>query len=367
MSAPVTVFIVRHGEREDEAAIHRGLPVRHTLDPALTATGYEQAHCAFESIFAGLRKEGRKRKIGVFCSPTRRTIGTALMMSSASVQVPGNRKIIEWGFQDAAAADAQAIPIVVLNGLCTCAKQIERLGGSENVVRAGLLPCAAFPDNDGSFDAPCIQHIQEMQDQAAEKAMKREGRITVQFCKIPEPSSSAAAVMSVVPMTPLLTVLEIGGAKPPNVLTPTQTINPGPDASQDSIPGAPERQTNRAGITISKQCTDLGPRTPEHQIIRQGGVGFQETLNRAVSMAQEEECDTIIVVSHREGIRSLTDRCGENRDLLHISYCCIGSFTATPTESGSIYKWDFYGVSGYKDFDERSIPPITDNQEYETT
>ena len=98
----VDLFIVRHGERADEAVsrayvqylekipkekqkhVMPMLPI-DSIDPQLTAKGHLQAYQSFSQLLPAL--EGRK--VAVFCSPLRRAVGTALMMGS----VAANRKV----------------------------------------------------------------------------------------------------------------------------------------------------------------------------------------------------------------------------------------------------------------------------------
>jgi hypothetical protein len=113
----VTVLLLlRHGEREDEAVQrHRSVEERRrtalmpnelqsaemvdTLDPPLTALGYEQAMEAWRNIICAIMQQQhhykqsdpgqdhsqpkRRAQVTLVCSPLRRCIGTAMMIVSA--------------------------------------------------------------------------------------------------------------------------------------------------------------------------------------------------------------------------------------------------------------------------------------------
>jgi broad specificity phosphatase PhoE len=93
-SKQVTVLLLRHGEQEDEAmkkAMSMEERKRYSLLPfsirreysmaSLTRNRYEQASVAWKNILSSLQQRGTKTNLSAVCSPMRRCIGTALMVS----------------------------------------------------------------------------------------------------------------------------------------------------------------------------------------------------------------------------------------------------------------------------------------------
>lgn len=208
------VFVVRHGEREDEHArattpssCYRKMSKRDKMDPNLTPEGYGQALQAFENIVAAMMgaAQTQKRRVAVFTSPLRRSIGTAMMLSAAAATMSQSNSdsattsssyaglkfvlptsAVETkesnndGSDDADCSSNDShnnnnncrIPIVVHNGLSHCTALVARMGGSRNLIRAGMMPCAAMPCN--TIDHPENHILQESLGEIAAVAKSNE-------------------------------------------------------------------------------------------------------------------------------------------------------------------------------------------------
>mmetsp|Transcript_14778 Transcript_14778/g.19640 ORF Transcript_14778/g.19640 Transcript_14778/m.19640 type:complete len:751 (+) Transcript_14778:17-2269(+) len=190
----VTVYIIRHGERQDEADRKRKKQkvsppktYKEALDPPLTKEGHKQAMEAFQSISSAYEnqhcekiveasgggvKQGKKPyyKAFLFSSPLSRTIGTAMMSSFASSSVLdfslpvttndkcsySNEEIMENEMsvdKNHKPNDINAVEkddnikatsnIIVMNGLCDCAAAVHKIGGAAKAVSLSLIDCAA--------------------------------------------------------------------------------------------------------------------------------------------------------------------------------------------------------------------------------
>ena len=164
MSKRILVFVVRHGEREDEAAetssssskvLYRKRTREDKIDPTLTKEGRRQASTAFESILSALAS-AKVEKVSVFTSPLRRAIGTSMMISPSLAKVTrerinedgdgdsdgdysGIKFVLPTGINTDETTHPSNIPIVVYNGLCDCTAMVERLGGHKNLIRSNIL------------------------------------------------------------------------------------------------------------------------------------------------------------------------------------------------------------------------------------
>ena len=88
-----------------------------------------------------------------------------------------------------------------------------------------------------------------------------------------------------------------------------------------------------------------------------GPENFTKCLDRAVRIAKEDGCDTLIVVTHREGIYSLVQKWGLNGKRYDgHPYCCIGVFDAKLLDGKERCEWAFQGVAPYERFDKQNIP-----------
>ena len=309
----LTVFIMRHGERLDEA-LHRSghrIPPEIRVDPPLTAKGHLQAQEAFAQLNDALLNDGKKRKITVAVSPAKRTIGTSLMACTSGLR---RNEVLDWAFtsQDT----ENVIPMVVINGLSACASAIQKMGGAEPAIANGHLPCADVHDNtEESKTSPIAVELQKMQQtcQGLVHSQDKTRLDLVQYWKIQRGTS---CLMSMTPP-----------------LGPTK-FYPSSTSSSDS-----------ARTIVPRHCGQLGNET------------FLEALDRAVLLAGSENCDTLIVVAHREAVRDLADRWGTNGFDLprRLNYCCIASYKVKIYEDRSC-RWCFHGVADYQHFGIDNVP-----------
>jgi hypothetical protein len=196
----VEVFVVRHGEREDEVAMRafherkklgltQSMDPTDTLDPLLTARGHKQAQQSFSSLTSALEI----RKVAMFCSPLRRAIGTAMMVGA----VAPNKTL---SFPQPNRPDHKdntekesAIPITVLNSLGDFASSLSHHGGARTLVPMGALRCASMTRNNGSPSSPFVQALASM---PSHECAKDSRQLAVQFWARHENNGQYA------PMTP---------------------------------------------------------------------------------------------------------------------------------------------------------------------
>jgi hypothetical protein len=344
-SKSFTVFLVRHGERLDEALQRSSLKVSRALktDPPLTATGHQQAYNALTRLLLALEEEGTPRKIAVVTSPLRRTIGTSMMLAAAQQSVRARRdcgdSCLTFGFQpesnggsssapledNAHGAGIEPIPILILNGIGSAAAMCQRYGSADALVTAGRVHCGDMEANDGSVTSPLVKELQTMQevyrddlvwvdeDPEEEEDRTKTTLPSVQFCKIQGGSGQ------VVSISPPLSAKEMD-----QVCVP-------------ALPPAPSRI-----MPLSCQAAE-------------GLESFPDALDRAVRIADQEGCDTLIVTAHRESMNSLVQQWGLNGMAYHgHPHGGIGCFIATRFEGET--QWSFEGVAPYQEFDALWIP-----------
>lgn len=340
------------------------------IDPPLTPQGHFQAHLAFSNFSRALAEDGKRRKIAFFCSPTKRTIGTALMTSSATRILRERSDLFDLNFSiqqregneessdcnggidaptnldrdDCAAASndtvglcamecGEPIPITVLNGLSSCAARVNRCGGGDAATKEGHLPCADLAANNGSSYSPMSIELEKMRERCRQvlshtkNSTNNSSRVatdTVRFGKIDKKTGVW------LPMSAPVTALsfpELQHNKAPNNYTTLPLFN------EDAV-------------TFPGDCLD------------RGNEGFLEAVDRAVCLAYSKGCNTVVLVSHREGIRELLDRWGNNGFNVprRFSYCCIASFKAKVLQEKNTVRWCFHGVREYDDFDVTAVP-----------
>jgi hypothetical protein len=342
----VEVFVVRHGEREDEVAVRafkereekiwnaklraqkqvHGKTVRtfkqalklgliqsmeptDTLDPLLTARGHKQAQQSFSSLINAL--EGRK--VAMFCSPLRRVIGTAMMVGAVAPNKTLSFPQPNRPDQEDNTEKESAIPITVLNSLGDFASSISHHGGARTLVPMGALRCASMTRNNGSPSSPFVQALASMPSHECAKD-SRQG--AVQFWVRHENNGQYA------PMTPPFS---------PSDKRTKYTQNNEPFVYPDTI----------------RQKTKTKCPPPPNPIY---------AVDEAVRLTIERGCNVCVIVAHREAIRDMAEqKCDYFGDRLPTSYCCIGSFLAE-VEPGTAIHYSFHNVWDLERFGKRAIP-----------
>lgn len=231
----VTVFLVRHGESLDEVTVDEDdtdeeppppLRLAQKVDPPLSMNGHLQAAVVLTRFLKALvnkTPDDSVRKMAVFSAPFRSCTGTAIMMSCAGLHAQTK---LRWRYSTILAAESPtAIPIVVVNGLCNQAPEIDRLGGGKAVVNAGLLHCAAEPFNDARGKCPmmkvmahewkalCKDPVKEWKNERGIDEIRRV--IDVQYLRIDDPNDP----WSLKDMTPQVNLI-VGLVEPKRFLTP---------------------------------------------------------------------------------------------------------------------------------------------------
>jgi hypothetical protein len=317
----ILVFVVRHGEREDEAVMSRNDSCSQTahgkmtkqdrLDPKLTPEGHHQAFRAFENLLSAL-EFADVNKVAVFSSPLRRAIGTAMMLSTAMSTFRLNGKgdtkrhsVIQFVLPSTACNETREqsyydppkcipIPIVVENGLCNCTALVTRIGGNRSLVRGGLLSCAAMPQN--SVDHPRNHLLRETLIDIKATAMKSD---TIQEAvKEGQPQPSVQFWRSE-------EGLEISSSK--------------------FVPMAPpiSFDTNILENDDDANCSCPYDTSIPASFFTEG----QKSIDQVVGLSLVSGCDACIVSSHREEIKELYRyRCGYEHSKKDIPYCGIGVF-----------------------------------------
>jgi hypothetical protein len=357
----VTVLLLRHGEREDEAMKRAmsteerkrysllPLSVRRekSMDPALTRAGYEQANIAWKNILSALQRRELNSKVTIVCSPLRRCIGTALMMSPLSTSSKKSANLDWWSLYPLW-NDKKTVPILVMNGLCSCASAIERFGG--DVLRA----------IHAGYDIPCAVTANMSQNGCGtDNRFRTEVRQMMDFAK-----KSCDLYMLQFLGSQMYCCDRLSGKFSYHPLTePLPTLN-------DDLVSSPRRGRDQDAIPTVKQVHCSTP-PQDHQNC--DCRSFLCTLNRAVQLSAANTSDAgdivLIAVTHREGIRALVDHCKDAGEVVATPYCCIGSFTATvdtPVDIGHqgerhpTIQYAFHSVLPYSDFTVDYLRSITD-------
>eukprot|EP00536_Pseudo-nitzschia_multiseries_P000857 jgi/Psemu1/1980/gm1.1980_g len=377
-SRNIELFIIRHGERLDEA-IWRDFDSKHSnartqaqtrraatdsFDPLLTARGHRQAHDAFDRLTATLLSEdnGRsndtpRRRIAVFSSPLRRVVGTALMIGTVSIG--GNNHgddnnnnnnnnnnndndnnsdgTLEFPPVPGDDSDASgAIPVTILNDLANSAAAVFHNGGVEELVPNGFLRCASMESNDGSDASPFVRAIRAMPVTPQMDHRNRNhnhnrtnNNDTLHCCRPVRFWKRRRCENGPTHYSPL-----------------SEPIRPGmlgvaAGADGFSYPSTRGRyRRNRPAVPTRNPL--LG-------------------IDEAVRIASDRGCNVCIVVAHRETIRDLAaERCGRFGSL-KMPYGCIGSFAASvsvsvPVSSKERVRYRFHDVWPIERFCAHAIP-----------
>ena len=426
----VTVLLLRHGERKDEA-IQRDMSIEErkrnallpkdfeaidSLDPSLTELGYEQAGDAWRNIISAIihcqhqkrhkNEATRRAQITFVCSPLRRCIGTALMVVSAlpivnvdtvilnheiptlskyhTNKVDGNHVTKEKAMSTSTtlcrddtsfattntspSTPSRNVPILVLNGLATCAAAIFKFEGvTKTIQHYGYeIPCAVRVNQNGHL--PSIKNmfnvtIQSMMDVAKrpfQMTMKSQteqrssmSSLLVQYfgvtnytdgqpnCAMPMSSEITRQLtfrMTTDDNSTITNRISSDSHLDPNIHSTTTTdgvVPDDPDSVRTTSFSTPERERPD---TVMKYTTTSRKRIYEKDNYDESFMG---ALNQAVTIAlnnttnsdNDDDDDALdqylVVVTHREGIRSLIDHCTRKQNYIRTPYCCIGTFTAT--------------------------------------
>lgn len=317
MTSTFTVFLLRHGERLDEALARRQVPFPKSLkaDPPLTTDGYGQAMGSLRRLLEALEANGTSRKIAVFSSPMKRTIGTSVMLAAAA-RLP-EKSCLEFGLKESIHKTHDVIPIVVMNGLGSCAAFCRKHGGADVLAHGSHIRCGDMAANDGTMTSPFVKELQGMQEEYANEPFLDASTPTtkVQYCKLHGGSGHLVPLASPVSARTVL------------------------------VSAADNNHGQRQPRVFSQAC---------RQFEREG---FRKCIDRAVRIAKEDGCNTLIVVTHREGIYSLVKRWGLNgQEYRGHPYCCIGAFSAYLKDGEERCHWAFQGVTPYELFDKNRIP-----------
>jgi hypothetical protein len=143
--------VTKPGDDYDERP--RRLRLSEYIDPFMTQKGYHTAQEAFTSLMAAISQSTtEERRMACFSAPTKACTGTAYMIGCSNLNQYNN---LRWQLSTKKCLQAPcAIPIVVHNSLCTKDPKIDRCGGDQPVIDAGLLHCSASPWNDARQKCP---------------------------------------------------------------------------------------------------------------------------------------------------------------------------------------------------------------------
>ena len=323
---PVSLFVLRHGEREDEALhnkfieeakqrlnrsgisahheviqnlvnarVHQLSPPVDTLDPLLTVDGHAQA----QDSWAALADAICGHKVAVFTSPLRRAIGTAMMVGGAVSSTN-----IKWSRPDSTTSRKSEIAITVLNELGNFASAVYRRGGVEAFLPSASMRCADTKHNDGSPESPLVRSLLEMPSHRVIPVGKY--TIPVRFWG---EASSPKSVHNHAAFVPI---------------------------SQSFIPSAKAYDTTQASVMKYPQKPG---NTKKGVVVPKDPIG---AIEDAVRITVARGCDVCIVVAHREAIHDMAERCGAFFRV-KTPYCCIGSFGAV-VEEGNDVRFSFSEV-----------------------
>lgn len=115
----LVLFLLRHGEREDEAEPSSDID---SLDPYLTARGRSQARLAWEKLLAICEN----KKVLICSSPLKRCLATA----SLSASLPNSC----YYYRPRDSTRTEAVPIVVINSLGNAAAACQSRGGVDRIL-----------------------------------------------------------------------------------------------------------------------------------------------------------------------------------------------------------------------------------------
>ena len=315
----IRVILIRHGEREDEAWIEQKQiskvlfrSAKYWVDPFLTVKGHEQAREAFEALSSTSSSLG---KVVIFCSPTRRTLGTAMGVTNYD-------------------NDCTSKDVYVLNGLCECAGLIRMMGGSVKVSKMGWLVGAS--EKKEKLEETVREEILLRHKKSKTTSREQSQDSHVQFW------------------------------------TPTQTDYRNPrngdgKSDYDSITFEPMFQSNSdcdndetltSGQRKMKYHKQMDPRKPIVNVSNKSSFNlYIQAVHDAVILTEINDYDTCIIVTHREGIQNLVKHTSTKNDNEKIAtpYCAVASFSAKVGEENHV-DWLFENVCSYKDFKAHGIP-----------
>ena len=416
----VNVILVRHGEREDEANGYKKRKIavskKDAVDPHLTHNGFNQAKEAFESISRHYNEQAsllqqeemaqdcygneevsqnKKRKVFIFSSPLRRTIGTALMSCHLLHENgQGQSNFIEAGLPHIQTIDQQQVTqkmnsneveedknkknanIVVMDGLCDCAAAIIKCGGAPNAISSGYVDCAAGVSQSEVYNGEesLTESLQDIISIAnpSERSSKHNNDITandIPICLWREKIYYHAYPHD----QPEKDHFE--------AMTCKFSMNgDGISSSQNSMSNEDRRIRYE---TPPRKKSPIQTNPQKHGSICSNEDTFLGAINRAAYFTAKAGCTDCIIVTHREGLRYLAKHaCGyghfgrgpnpkryrhpsnaEYYEQLKTPYCAIGSFVAnvkfntscsadSPSKVRAFYsvKWIFHGIVPYQEF-----------------
>lgn len=334
----VALFVLRHGEREDEA-MRRIVSIQQNetmnpnptkrlktsghcspkkddrkkkknakmienldrVDPLLTVTGHRQAQESWTELLNAIRGS----KVMIFSSPLRRAMGTAMMIGGAVSSSDGDTV---WSrpepdgccvpsSENDTTCDGE-IPITVMNGLGNFASAVYRKGGVDEVfVPSASLPCADMVQNDGSLNSPLVQALLSMPSHEVKPTGK--APMKVRFW-------GKAALSS---------------KKKNGTCASYRPISP-------SFHPANKRYQKEA--TTTHKIPHYPSTPPKKDFV--APMDPICSIEQAVRETAAAGCDVCIVVVHREAIHELSmHKCGVNFNL-STPYCSVGCYGCATLE-----------------------------------
>jgi hypothetical protein len=325
----IRVILIRHGEREDESEEYdRHLHTRkERVDPALTIPGYRQALHAWQHV---LKLMPNQRAV-IVTSPLRRCLGTAAMAAAAMSTLKSSEITFRLPATDLGPSDGNNIPIVIMNGLCDYAKQIQHMGGAGNVVENGWIDCAASPTND------------------LEESLLYPTLLQQSLSRITQTSHRVASETEHYNKGEICT-LQFWRERNYEFQKPLTAKDVAPLTASDTLLGHAQSITSVTSADKKQPCL-FASNAPANE------ENCEKTLERAVLLSARAGMETCIAVTHRETIRFIEKKwCFDQlskydqRQKLRTTgmYCCLGIYSVTVHLDTCKMEWASKAVIPYK-------------------
>lgn len=323
----IRVILVRHGEREDEAWIEQKQfskvvfrSAKSWVDPFLTVKGHVQARETFQALSSTSSSHG---KVVIFCSPTRRTLGTAMGVTNYYHHC----------------TSSSSNDVYVLNGLCECAGLIRLMGGSVKVSGMGWLVGASKENEERKetiYQEILLRHKKSKTITSGEQQMEDSH---VQFWTPTQtdyrnPHNDDGELL-------LLDHHSI-------TFEPVFRSNSKRDNDDETLNNGERKMKYKKQMDLKKSITNVTNKLSYDRYI--------QAVHDAVILTKMNGYDTCIIVTHREGIQNLVQHTTTNNDEKFATpYCAVASFSAKVGEENHV-EWLCHNVCSYKDFKLHDIP-----------
>ena len=360
----VSVFLLPTLRTEDESAAGDKLPrlrqlyqpakimleqIERRIDPELTmSSGESLATVITASDYLHLWRElgqiwnaqNHTRHMAIVTAPLQQCLQTASLVCMANLE-PQEWSIWQWHVHDATFLEPPtAIPLCVVNELADCVPHIRALGGISDVVRAGLLRCAAMSWNKGYRKDPLAGKILQWREQSFQSIARQWQQEDKKNSETTTSTTETSSPQKVLPYLRCMRRNQNENGSPDT--TENDTSSPSLNNPYEFVPMSDKFSwavsTSRPNLIMDPprrgEYHEKPPKVPDCQT--------RVCLDSLIQQALDTGCDTLIMVVPIEVVQELLQ---EEEELASTNVptdnASLTCFVARSSKKSNKIKWSY--------------------------